>query len=406
MVIAAPPEIPGKYDIIPIHTSDVASFLRCRRYWSWSSPARNNLRTRADVSGINPNLWFGTGIHYALEKFYHPVLRRDPVEAWQTWFKYQWDGGVVTEELLEHTYDNNPHPVGAAPGEHLYQVRGLRDILPQYDEEEYMQYRDLGTNMMEFYKQYVPNHDDFQVVATESTYSVPLGFTSVDIREESPNYGKQLEVHARGKRDAICYRERTDSFFVTDHKTAAVIGPEYFDKIDTDPQVSNYIWASREEAIGNDLPWKRINECLYQALRKAAPMPPTMLQSGLPSVSRTTESTTAVLFQDFIVRNNLQVWFDDNDKAQSYYNYLVECGDENFIQRRTTYRSKTFLDNVGKNLRMIAEEMLDNDIKIYPRFTGEIACVRCAFRAPCIAVEDGADAEFILDNNYEPNRGR
>ena len=402
MAIAAPPDIPGKYDIIPIHTSDVASFLRCRRYWSWSSPARNNLRTRADVSGINPNLWFGTGIHYALEKYYSPVLRRDPVEAWQTWFKYQWDGGTVTDELLEHTYDNNPHK--QADG--LWQVRGLRDILPQYDEEEYLAYRDLGTNMMEFYKRYAPEQDDFIVVATESTYSVPLGFSSVDIREESPNYGKSLEVHARGKRDAIAYSERTGSFFVMDHKTAAVIGPEYFDKLDTDPQVSNYIWASREEAILGDLPWKKINECLYQALRKAAPMPPTMLQSGLPSLSRTTESTTAQMFSEFVISNNLQVWFDDNLKAQAYYNWLVECGNENFIQRRTTFRSRTFLDNVGKNLRMVAEEMLDNDLNIYPRFTGEISCVRCAFRAPCISVEDGADAEFILANNYEPNRGR
>ena len=119
MVTATPPVVPDKYDIIPIHTSDVASFLRCRRYWNWSSPAKNNLRTRADVSGINPNLWFGTGIHYALEKFYSPGLKRDPVEAWQTWFAYQWDGGIVTTELLEHTYDNNPHPTA----EGMFQVR-------------------------------------------------------------------------------------------------------------------------------------------------------------------------------------------------------------------------------------------------------------------------------------------
>lgn len=402
MVTAAPPDIPTKWDIIPIHTSDVASFLRCRRYWNWSSPAKNNLRTRADISGINPNLWFGTGIHYALEKYYHPLLKQDPVITWQTWFKVQWDGGEVTEEELEQTYDNNPHPLTNGN----YQVRGLRDILPQYDEEEFLAYRELGTNMLDFYKMYAAENDDFVVIATESTYSVPLGFSAVDMRENSPNYGKEIEVHARGKRDTICYRERTDSFFVSDYKTAAKVDEDYFAKLDTDPQVSNYIWASREEAVLFDLPWKGINECLYQALKKAFPSPPTMLKSGLPSLNRTEENTTPQLFSEFVVSNNLELWFEETDKAKSYYNWLVERGDKAFIERRSTFRSKTYLNNVGKNLRMIAEEMLSPDLRMYPRFTNEHSCLKCGFRAPCLAVEDGADADFIIDNNYETNRGR
>ena len=125
--IAVPPDIPSTWDIIPIHTSDVGSFLRCRRYWNWSSPARNNLRTRADVSGVNTNLAFGTWIHYALEHFYHPGLKRDPVETFRTLFHWQWNGGEVTEDELEMTYDNNPHKLENG----IYQLRGLRDILPQ-----------------------------------------------------------------------------------------------------------------------------------------------------------------------------------------------------------------------------------------------------------------------------------
>ena len=95
--------------------------------------------------------------------------------------------------------------------------------------------------MMTFYKQYAEAEDDFITVATESAYSVYLGFSAIDLREESPNYGNMVEVHARGKRDNIYYRERTDSFGVMDHKTAAVIGEDYFTKIDTDPQINNYL---------------------------------------------------------------------------------------------------------------------------------------------------------------------
>lgn len=402
MVTAVPPDIPSKWDIIPIHTSDVSSFLRCRRYWNWSSPARNNLRTRADVSGVNPNLWFGTGIHYALEHYYHPLLKRDPVETFSTWFLIQWEGGAVEESFLEQTYDNNPHKLANG----MYQVRGLRDILPQYEEDEFFTLRELGIQMMKYYKVYAEEHDDFEIVATESVYSVPLGFESIDTREESPNYGKLVEVHARGKRDTIIYWPRLDQFGVRDHKTASVVNEDYFSKLDSDPQINNYLWASREEARHYDRPWTKIDACLYEALLKAYPKPPTVLKSGLPSLNRADESTTSKYFSDFIIENNLEVWYDNTEKAQAYYNWLVEYGDKRFIQRKTTYRSQKFMDNTGENLRAIAREMLSPDLALYPRFTNENSCIKCAFRAPCLSVEDGADAEFILSNNYETNRGR
>lgn len=394
--------VPSKWDVIPIHASDVSSFLRCRRYWNWSSPARQNLRTRADVSGVNPNLWFGTGIHYALEKYYHPMLRRDPEESFATWFSYQWEGGIVSAEWLEQTYDNNPHK--QADG--LYQIRGLRDILPQVDEEEFFNLRELGIAMMQYYKKYAEDKDDFEIVATESLYSVPLGFESQDTREESPNYGKTVEVHARGRRDTIIYWPDTDRFGVRDHKTAAVVNEEYFSKLDSDPQVSNYLWASREEARVYDKPWLTVDSCLYEALRKVAPSPPTMLQNGTPSLSRTTESTTAAMFSEIIEENNLQVWYESTPKAQLYYDWLVQEGDSNFIQRKMTYRSQEFMNNTGKQLAAIAKEMLDPKLELFPRYTSDYNCLKCAFRAPCLTMQDGADFQFILDNNYEKNKGR
>jgi|SRR5678815_149141 hypothetical protein len=400
--IPAPPDIPSKWDIIPIHASDVSSYLRCRRYWNWSSPARNNLRTRADVSGVNPALWFGTGIHWTLEQYYDPMLRRHPVEAWQTWFHLQWYGGDVEPEFVEQTYDNNPHKM--ADG--TYKIRGLQDILPQYDEEEYFGYRDLGTGMMNFYYDYARENDDFQVIARESVFSIPLGFEAIDTREDSPNYGKKSEVHARGKRDTIIYWPHRDAFGVRDHKTAAKVDEDYFSKLDSDPQVSTYLWASREEAKIHDLPWKNIDECLYEVLRKKFPTPPTMLKNGTPSISRTDEAATAKMFNDYIEEHNLRVWYDANEKAQNYYNWLIDQGDRRFIERKTTFRSQNFMDNTGKHLREIAEEMLDPNLRLYPRYTNDNMCLKCAFRAPCLATEDGSDPQFILDNNYETNRGR
>src|SRR4051812_15501123 len=104
------PDIPSKWDIIPIHNSDRGSFKRCRRYWHWNSPSQANLNLRADIHGVNTNFWFGTGIHWALEQYYNPILSRDPVEAWKTWFDIQWRGGIVGSEWLSRVYDLKPRP--------------------------------------------------------------------------------------------------------------------------------------------------------------------------------------------------------------------------------------------------------------------------------------------------------
>lgn len=420
--LVAPPPIPNKYDIIPIHASDIASFLRCRRYWHWSSPAKLNLRRRVDIHGINMPLWFGSGIHYALEMYYNPFLRRDPVEAFKTWYQYQWEGGVVTEDWLERTYDAHPVDLGeqtpqaknaegqyddAGTDVHLWEVRGLQDLHPDPDHLEFEQHFELGVGMMEWYKEYAAKHDDFVVIAAESTFSVPLGFEAIDTREESPNYGKLVEVHARGKRDAIIYKPSTDAFAVMDHKTAESIGEEYFTKLENDAQVSTYMWASQEEAKLHDLPYKRIDHCLYNVLRKNYPKPPSILSDGIsPSVNKQTEGTTAELFMAYLEDSGLKPLFDATKKWQDYYDYLLKQGDSLFIERKNVIRNKYETETTGNEIRMVAREMLREDLQIYKTPSSSYSCTRCQFRVPCLLADQGGDFIAVLSDAYEENRGR
>ena len=422
------PQIPSKYDIIPIHTSDVASFLRCRRYWNWASPARQNLRHKVTIYGVNTNLWFGSGIHYALEMYYNPALKRDPVEAFQTWFEYQWNGGVVDEDWLDRTYDIHPKDLGEqAPQErnsegqyedsglsvHLYQIRGLRELLPDPKHEEFEAFRLLGIGMMEFYKEWAAKHDNFEVIAAESVFSVPLLkadgsiLTALDTRKESPNYGKRLEVHARGKRDTIIYDGENNQFGLIDYKTATVINEDYFTKLENDPQVSNYMWASQLEARMYDLPYKVLSFCDYQAMWKKVAGDVLVLKDGIsPSLSRTEQSCTAEAFSQYIADNGLLDWFENNPKAKAFYEYLVREGDDRYINRHRAYRSQAALRTTGEELAMIAEEMLSENLKIYKKPSGSFDCTRCAFRAPCLAVDDKSDWPEMIKQGYEMNRDR
>lgn len=415
-----PPPIPHKHDIIPIHASDIASFKGCRRRWDWSSPARNNLRRKVTIFGLDPNLFFGTGIHYALEHYYNPTLRRDPVEAFLWWFELQWNGGIVSEYQLDLTYDLNPVKTEIVPSaltpegqwddagepEEVYRVKGLRDLLPSPDHDEWMGYRDLGEGMMTFYKDYAVREDDFVTVAAEAKFSIPLGFEAIDIREESHNYGQKLEVHLRGKRDGIIYFPSRDSFSLIEAKTAARVDEDYFLKLENDPQATTYCVATIAEANIHDLPWKKIDGVLFNVMKKNYPKPPTITTRGIPSLDREKEGTTATLFMECIKDSEfLQMWYEDNEKATSYYEYLLAKGDELFIQRKWARRNRHEIAAGLDEIIMVAQDMLD-DPKIYKTPTGFNSCTRCQFRAPCLAKDDGSEWQGMLVDSYDQNRDR
>lgn len=425
------PEIPSKWDIIPIHNSDRASFKRCRRYWNWSSPARNNYMLRADIFGVNTDLWFGTGIHWALEQFYQPGIKRDPVEAFKTWFDIQWRGGVVTAEWLPRVYDLSPLSIGNTPANHLshnwhptdeqptpgqlYKVRGLEDILPDPDAGQFDELYELGMNMMQYYRNYAADHDAFDILVTEHDFSIPVWdykndtiLRMTDLREDSPNYGKELEVHMRGRTDALGIWHENEKLFVHDYKTAAKIGEDYFEKLETDEQCTNYLYAIEIEANYYDLPYRGtpVEEVLYTALRKKYPKPPTELKNGMFSIDRENESTTHKMLMAWIARNMPGVPL--SEKQQAYIDWLWDVGDEQFIMRRTARRNRYQIANAGFRLYQESLDMLKPDLPIYPNITNDWLCLRCQFRAPCLMKEDSPEgtAEQYLKDNYTTNKDR
>ena len=418
------PEIPSKYDIIPIHNSDRGSFRRCRRYFDWSSPTRSNLSLRADLMGINTDLFFGTGIHWALEQYYTPGLRHDPVESWKTWFSIQWQGGLVGEEGLDRVYDLEPKPsvsqqefTALQAGEDikpsLWIVRGLEDILPDPDGYVYDELYNLGVAMMEGYKLIAAKNDGFEVLVAEHDFSIPIWdyendciLKAVDLREQSPNYGNVLEVHNRGRMDAI-YVKPNGKIGILDHKTSSRIDEEFFIKLETDEQCTSYLYAGEVEAKFYNLPYagEPMEEVIYNVLRKAAPKEPTMVRGGLFSVNRNEESATYEMLSAFMQEHGI-VYDELPEKHKGYIAWLRDVGDEQFYVRKLVRRNKAQLRNAGFRLYLESMDMLDDKLRIYPNLSNSYKCLRCAFRAPCLAKEAGYDYEDMIRNNYTRTRDR
>jgi PD-(D/E)XK nuclease superfamily len=426
-------QIPSKWDIIPVHNSDRATFKFCRRQWAWSSPSRGNLIRRASIHGIYEPFWFGAGIHYALQKYYDPALREDPVTVWLTWFDLQWHGGTLTLENDPKEFADR-EPTVTEDG--TIHVDGLKDVLPFADEaetvEKFMNYRDLGRGMMEFYKSWSEINDNFDVVAVEHDFSIPIlapdgsPLYAVDTRpmpdDWEPNfdlgnsYGPLIkieggipvkQVHARGRMDLIKQEREHGRYGIQDYKTTAAINEDYFRHLELDEQSSTYLFSGEVEARMFDLPYKKLEFIDYVAIFKGYPKPPTITSRGVPSLDRQKEMTSVRLFEQTIdLIPGGRIWFENDEKAKRYYSWLLEMGDKRYIWPERAWRNNTQRANVGLRMYYEALDMLDPDVKLYPNPTKNFSCLNCIFRAPCIAAEDGSDYKAIIEEGYIPNWDR
>jgi hypothetical protein len=293
----------------------------------------------------------------------------------------------------------------------LFQVRGLEDILPDPDHTEWDELKALGIGMMKYYKEYADINDDFVIIAAEHDFSVPIWdyeneciLKSVDLRAESPNAGKTLEVHARGRMDGIGIRPN-GKMPLLENKTAARWGEDELRKLESDEQCTSYLYCAEVEATYYNLPHKGepLEEVIYNVLRKAYPKPPTELKNGMFSTDRQNESTTYEILQRWI--NSHMPGIPLSEKQQGYVDYLREVGDENFIVRKPVRRNRHQLRNSGYRLYLETLDML-SEPRIYPNISNSFKCLNCAFRAPCMAKEDGGDWEQLIKDNYTINKDR
>jgi len=422
--------VPSKYDIIPLHTSDRATFKACRRRWYWSSPAQSNLVPKTSVYGVYKPFWFGSGIHYALQRFYNPALQEDPEITFDYWYNLQWEGGIINEDEVSEFEDRKPflHSDGH------WRIEGLCDMLPNPEDEDWEIHHQLGLGMMRFYKEYAEREDDFTVVNTEHLFSVPILDPATGeplymqdtrtmpegwdcnysleneygplMRMQAGSHRLEKQVHARGRMDLIVQSNKTGKYVLIDHKTVGhAIDDNYFRHLDLDEQCTTYSWAAEQEAKMDDLPYKEIAGIVYQAIRKAYPSPPTLLANGSPSLNKAKECTTARLFEKAIKDLGLQGVFEFDTKMQAYYTYLVDMGDKQFVWREPVIRNKAQKENAALRLYLEAQDMLGAP-RIYPNPTKDYSCLNCSFRQPCVSVEAGYDYESMIADNYERNYDR
>jgi hypothetical protein len=256
-----------------LRTSERADFLRCQQAWWWRW--REGLVTTGRVADA---LWFGTGIHIALAKWYvGPGKKRgpEPAETWAEW---------AVEEM-----------------------RGLKidRLLDDESEATYIDAKALGITMLEGYRALYGRDEHKLIIQAEKTFRLrvpwpadqklypdwnphPWQPTSADALQKPgwpDNFrdlfcrvcgaGKEQPIHSPlfwycGTYDATWRHAETGQIWLDEHKTAKTISIAH---LDLDPQAGSY-WAMAGRTLRDEGligPRERLAGIEYNFLRKGVP---------------------------------------------------------------------------------------------------------------------------------------
>jgi Zierdtviridae exonuclease len=321
-----------------ITTSERKSFTTCPQQWWWSF--RCGLTSKQETPDA---LWFGIGVHIALAEWYGYGFERGPlpVDTFRAW---------VGDEIrfIKASYSDRERE--------------------WYDEQLYLDAKELGTEMLTGYVARYGKDPDWEVLAIEQPFELEI----VEDDEVIAIFTSTF--------DGV-YRDHSDGMLkLMEHKTAAQIALAY---LALDNQAGSYFAAATLvlRHLGILKEDEDIEGIQYNFLRKAKPDPRPRNAGG------------AYLNQDGSV-----------SKKQP---------PDNFVRPDPIERSPR---EVGSQIARIADEVgVMNKIR-----TGElpilkntgIHCVRCPFFMMCTLHEKGGaawmefrDAEFAKRDPYARYRG-
>ncbi len=331
---------------VAIRTHDRIFFRGCRRRWFLGSPIKMN----RDAVSLNPNLWFGTGFHFALEDYHGYNRYGDPVKAFEAYVK------CFNIDLLN---------------------------------EKAQDFISLAPGMFEHYsKVWLPRRQEFKTLWLEGKPMVEVEL-EIPIPELSEAYN--VEVVYQGKIDRVVV-DLEGRWWIQDYKTAA-----RFDiaKLETDPQINAYL-AISEKALNHE-----IEGMLYLQFLKDHPIPPKITARGDVSYDKKQKTTYTLYLRALQERYGLKVSTYPRGCVDFLEELAMSEGPEgdNFIRQDSVTRTQAQKDVEYFKILAEGNEMLNPHTVMYPNPTRDCYWA-CPFRSVCIAMDDGSDWEWLLKEEF------
>lgn len=365
--------------IIEIHTSDRGTFKRCRRRFGWQSTIKENL---VAMGPDKPAFFVGTGFHFAMEDFHGYKRFARPELAFAAYYDAQKPNDLPDE--AEKMLD-------LAVGMIEYYVD---EWLPQYPEKFETLWIDgvpqveveIAVDITDILFEYAA------YLGREAELHEWLARYSAD-RHGPPN--GEARVHYVITYDRVCI-DGHERIAPLDYKTAAS-----FDELNlqTNPQAGAYDWVA--DLFYSPLGYKPAG-MLWQQHRKAVPSLPTVLKGGKRkgrlSLDKS-QGTTYRLYKRALHELHGEVWpHEYDDMLATLANTQDERGDA-YVRRELLKRNDRQREVEQDKIVAEVMEMLDPGLPMYPNPTKDCSW-DCPFKAPCLAMDDGSDYQFMLKTEY------
>lgn len=358
-------------EIVEIHTSDRGTFKRCRRKFGWGSTLRQNLiRIGPDQSAF----FLGNGVHFAMEDY--------------------------------HGWRRFAHPALAFAA--YYDAQKAKD---RPDDAEAL--LDLGVGMLEYYvEDWLDEHPEpFETlwVNGEPQVEVEVGISLNGILEEHLLSGNSQDARRNGflldylKHHEVQYVttydrvviDKHDIIYGLDYKTAA-----QFDELNlqTNPQSAAYDWSL---ALFYGPAGYTVGGIWWQQHKKLNPQPPKRVYVGKKNESFSLDFGQTTSFR--LYKRAVKEYYGTiPQKYHEILGVLANAQDENgdrFIRREVLRRNQYQREIEQQKIVLEVFDMLDPDLPLYPNPTKDCSW-DCPFKAPCLAMDDGSDYQFLLDSEY------
>jgi hypothetical protein len=341
-----------------LHPSDRIWFKRCRRSWDFGSRLRRNLEPAEPRYALD----LDRALRDGLAVYYFPGM-------------WEWDRKVVL-------------PLAFAAFEKALRRQRESHDLTAVEEAEWARGLATGQQILEHYLAWAPVVDRFWPVRVE---------TDFDVQIPDPRAAGTDLVSPDGR--VVRYGGRVDLLLVDEHDAYWMVRHRLVDDftptelLRLDDELVAACWAWELFYLG-----MRISGTIHNELRLGgnAPDPADPVRRPRPSHS--------------FARARAQHRRMYAQPGEVPTEVVVEEGGTMFRRTRIP-RSRAALDDLGRRLATEALEMLGVELPVYPTPAPE-HCSACAFRAPCIALNEGAAAEAIVEANYRlrppeaPEEGR
>ena len=337
-----------------IRTSDRIQFKLCRRRWAWQSHMKMNLEP---TTAATP-LWFGTGIHFALEDLHGYKKYEKPLHAFRDYVK-----ATITQG---------------------------RQYLP----DDWKEHVGLGECMLDYYyEEWLKNRDPLQTLVINGVPQVEVNFI-IDVPFDLAGHGYDShwdKVVYAGTIDRVTV-DAMGNIWLVDYKTAKALKTSHFAN---DPQVSAYCWAASQ------IYQAPVAGLMYWQFLKDLPTPPQPLVSGKISTNKQ-QRTTHALYKKALRDNygDKQNWPEENLRFLNLLASMESEDQDAYIRRDKIYKSAAAHQSEGTKILMELEDILNPNLPLYPNPTF-LCPSMCPFYEPCVSMDDGSDWDQQLTDETQ-----